>query len=130
MKNLNQFLRATKKETVQVQILENVYDCPADPPAIVAIHMAMIQANPDMPECNVTELISQAVDAVFGEGAFAAWIPWMGVADISRILLFVQYGYNEDLLVELDKKAEPNEMQGNAPLKGEEEQENPPAKAG
>jgi len=123
MKNLNTYLRATKKETIQVQILETVYACPADPPAIIAVNMALIQAHPDLPEHEIVELTKQSVEAVFGDGAFDAWIRWMSIADINRILLWAQYGYHDELLQQLDAQAE----QAESEKEGQAAEASPPA---
>lgn len=114
--NLASYLRCGKKATVEVPLFDNIYQCPADPPAIVSIHLALMKANPTMPDDQANQLVQEAIDAVFGAGTYANWITFMPASDMSLVLYFVQYGYDWETLKAFHEQQEGTAEEPERPL--------------
>jgi hypothetical protein len=108
-KNFTRHLRHSKHKTIQIAILEEVYTVPLDPPAILGINLSLIEANPQMPDSEAAALLRDAIDTVFGAGAFDQWIRWMGMSDVLNIAYYVRYGCDDALFDQLESaSADPN----------------------
>ena len=104
-KNLANYLRAGQRATIELALFDRTYTVPAEPPALVAVTMSHLAANPELPEAEINQLVEEAVDAVFGAGTFRQWIVFLPITDISLLLLFVQTGYSWELLEVLQRQA-------------------------
>jgi len=116
MKNITQYLRSRKQEPLYISLLETTYTVAPSPPAIVGICVAALESDGNLSQTERITLIRQAIEAIFGAGAFDTLIPHLPADELTLLLYYALSGYNDDLLASWDQQSTtPASAEGNAP---------------